>query len=182
MRNCIKLSLGWSELCSVLIHAVIGMIALSAASCRSHHTEERTTIRGDSLQRVSRESVTVETLIHPIMGDSVGLTIPMKAILSLPDGAEYSSKQGRTRLSLKKSGDNLIANATTDSVAGRMTRVEHLARDTLQKGSVRETEKTEEKTSQERTPWLNDILLLLIVGLGVALVVYKARKGRRTRR
>ena len=151
------------------MHAVIGMIALSAASCRSHHTEERTTIRGDSLQWVSRESVTVETLILPIMGDSVGLTIPMKAILSLPEGAEYSSKQGRTRLSLRKSGDNLSANATTDSVAGRMTRVEHLARDTLQKGSGRETEKNEEKNSQERKPWLKAIVILLSGGSGGAV-------------
>ena len=167
---------------SALIHVAIGMLALSEVSCRSQVTGERMTISGDSLRWVSHESVTVETLIHPITGDSVGLTIPLKAILSLPDGAEYSSKQGRTRLSLKKSGDKLIANATTDSVAGRMTRVEHLARDSLQKGSVRETEKTEEKTSRERTPGLNDILLLLIVGLGVALFIYKARKVRCTRR
>ena len=173
MRNFIKLLSGWSVLCSVLIHAVIGMLALSAASCRSHLTEERTTIRGDSLQRVSRESVTVERVTEGIAGDSVGLTLEMKSIESLPDGAEYSRKEGRTRVSVKKVGDKLIASARTDSVLRSVTRVEHLARDTLRQVSQRQTEDTSEKGSPAAKLPGTVALIILISGLGLALVIYK---------
>ena len=177
MGNYTMRSYGWSVLFSVLIHAVIGMTVLCATSCRSHHTEERTTIRGDSLQWASLESVTVERVTEGIPGDSVELIMEMTAIASLPDGAEFSRKEGRTRVSVKKEGDKLIANATTDSVAHSVTRVEHLARDTLRLGRLQVTGKRDETVTPRRTFGWSYIIIMVVIGLGVTFFIYKARKG-----
>ena len=97
----------------------------------------------------------------------------MKSIESLPDGAEYSRKEGRTRVSVKKVGDKLIASARTDSVLRSVTRVEHLARDTLSQVSQRRTEDTSEKGSPAAKLPGTVALIILISGLGLALVIYK---------
>lgn len=61
----------------------------------------------------------------------MSVTIPISAIQSLPDGASYSQKKGRTRVSLKRDGNALVAAAESDSVGLVMERYERKARDNL---------------------------------------------------
>lgn len=142
MRNFTRQLPGWSVLCHVLLLAVIGLTALSAVSCRTQRTVERATIRADTLSQGHTEYETQETVTQAVSGDSVSLMIPMEVMQSLPEGAAFTKKQGRTRVSLKRKGDAVLAEAETDSIGQTVSRYERKARDSLwQRGqtTLRET-------------------------------------------
>lgn len=132
---------------------------------------ERATIRADTLQQVSTESVTAETVAAAVSGDSVSLTVPMTVLQSLPDGAMFTKKEGRTRLSLKRDGDSVTAEASTDSIGRQVTRYERKARDNLQ----REIQVVTEQSRQEKPPNSNWACWILagIMGTVTVLILIK---------
>lgn len=151
-----------SMLCDVLTLAVIGTVVLSAVSCRSQqHIEARTEMREDSLREVSTESVTVETVLQAVRGDTASLTVPMEVMKNLPDGAVFTLKQGRTRVSLKRDGDNVVAEAESDSIGREVKRYERRARDALRCAQYGESSKQPEK----RMGLLRQMWLLGLMGL-----------------
>lgn len=97
-------------------------------------------------------------------GDSVSLTVPMEVMQNLPDGAEFSKKQGRTRVALKRQGEAVVAEATTDSVPREITRHERRARDSL---SQRHEAVQNETTVKEKPPECGP--LSIIIGVGIIL-------------
>lgn len=162
-------------LCHVLLLAVIGLTALSAVSCRTQRTVERATIRADTLSQGHTEYETLETVTQAVSGDSVSLMIPMEVMQSLPDGAAFTKKQGRTRVSLKRKGDAVLAEAETDSIGQTVSRYERKARDSLiQRG---ETKSYSETSTKEKPP--NNIwaiwVLVGIVGTTMAATLLRHR-------
>lgn len=164
-------------LCDVLTLAVIGILVLSAVSCRSQRSVEgRTTFREDSLRQVSTESVTVETEVQAVPGDSVSLTVPMTVIQNLPEGAMFSQKKGRTRISLKRDGDNIVANAESDRIGREVQRYERRARDALRQGGSEKCEASNESTKQPGTsPWLAVMTAVSLFVVSALLIVINKR-------
>lgn len=85
----------------------------------------------DSVARSTVASETVEVVSQPVAGDSVSLSVALEAVTCLPEGAEYSRKSGRTRVTLRRDGGNVVAEAVSDSLAREVRRWERKARDSL---------------------------------------------------
>ena len=171
MRDFTRPSRGWSALCRVLLLAAIGMAALSAASCRTQRVEERVTIRADTLRAASIESVTLETAMQGIPADSVSLTIPMEVMQILPEGAEFSRKQGRTRVSLRRQGAAVVAEAVTDSMAREVRRYERRARDSLEQRVAGAQQSVAIKSPAAHAPGSTAARRLRLIGLAVLATV-----------
>lgn len=156
---------------NVLLLAVCGLSVLSAVSCRTQKAVEQVRSRGDTLSRGSTESEILETVTEPIAGDTLSLTIPTEAIQSLPDGAVFTKKAGRTRLTVGRDGTAVVARAETDSIGQRITRYERKARDSLQR---RQTAAATETTVREKPPNGNwPLLMLAALGTIGAIIVIK---------
>lgn len=167
----------WSMLCGVPTLAVIGILALSAVSCRSQKCmEQRVEMREDSLREVSTESVTVETVLQAVPGDSVGVTVPMTVMQSLPEGAAFSQKKGRTRVSLRREGNNIVAEAETDSIGRTGRRYERRARDNLSKSSSGSKSNESSKEPEKTRNWCWLIGLIGLLGLMAGIVIRKRLK------
>lgn len=146
MRNFTERLRVLSVLCNVLLLAVCGLSALSVASCRTQRQEEQVTIRADTLSLFSTESETLEMMTVAIPGDTLSLRIRMQEIQLLPDGAAFVKKDGRTRLTVKRDGDAVLAEAETDSIGQTMRRYERKARDSLKRSAQNDvTEKHQVK-------------------------------------
>lgn len=168
MRNFTRHLPGWSVLCHVLLLAVIGLTALSAVSCRTQRTVERATIRADTLSQGHTEYETLETVTQAVSGDSVSLEIPMEVMQSLPDGASFTKKQGRTRVTLKREGASVVAEAETDSVAREVSRYERKARDSLRCSG---TSAATESTIKEKSPNSSQAFWVLVGIAGTICVI-----------
>lgn len=117
MRNCTKLLRVWSVLCLALQLAVTGLTVLSATGCRSHRVLSRESVEGSVLSAVSTgsETVVVERRVTAAGVDSVELRVPIETMRMLPDGGEFSQRQGGTRVTLRREGSVLTARAETTS-------------------------------------------------------------------
>lgn len=173
MRNYTKLLSVWSVLSAALTLAATGTLVLSASSCRSHRHLERTeTVREDSLTVRSTASVTVTTALQSIAGDSVSLRVPLTLMASLPDGALFTGKRGRTRVSLRRDGVNIVAEAESDSVPREVTRYEHRARDSLQyRGGAQAAETSKEK-DMSPAAWYAPVFIPAVLAI-IILIVFK---------
>ena len=160
-------------LCHVLLLAVIGLTALSAVSCRTQRTVERATIRADTLSQGHTEYETQETVTQAVSGDSVSLMIPMEVMQSLPEGATFTKKQGRTRVSLKRKGDAVLAEAETDSIGQTVSRYERKARDSLiQRGET----KSYTKEKPPNNSWAIWVLVGIVGTIGTIIVIKRLFK------
>ena len=172
MRNFTRLQRGWSVLCHVLLAAVTGLSALSGVSCRSARGLERVELRENTVMAVSTADETVETVMAGMPGDTVSLRIPMESIWSLPEGAVFTKKKGRTRLTLKPCGDAVVVEAETDSVGREIRHYERKARDSLgQRGgtTLRERPAREDTSEGRWAVWV----LVGMVGVTVIIRVFK---------
>lgn len=166
---------------AVQILAVTGTVALSAVSCRSQrYLEQQAEMRSDSLKEESTESVTVETVMEAVPGDSVKVTVPMREMQNLPEGASFSQKSGRTRVSLRREGDNIVAEAETDSIGRTGKRYERRARDALrQRGSGSKSTESQKEPARP-TGRLQQAAALLgltvLLGLMAWIVIRKRLK------
>lgn len=176
MRNFTRHLPGWSVLCHVLLLAVIGLTALSAVSCRTQRTVERATIRADTLSQGHTEYETLETVTQAVSGDSVGLMIPMEVMQSLPEGAAFTKKQGRTRVSLKRKGDAVLAEAETDSIGQTVSRYERKARDSLQQRGQTTLRETSVKEKPPNNIWAVWVLVGIAGTIGAIIVIKRVFK------
>ena len=177
MRNFTRQLPGWSVLCHVQLLAVIGLTALSAVSCRTQRTVERSTIRADSLSQGHTEYETQETVTQAVSGDSVSLSIPMEVIRSLPEGAAFTKKQGRTRVSLKRKGEAVVAEAETDSIGQTVSRYERKARDSLsQRVGTTSYSETSTKAKPPNNGWAIWVLVGIVGTIGTIIVIKRLFK------
>ena len=169
---------GLSVLSLVLMLVVFGLSALSIVSCRAPKTVERQTIRGDTLSRGSTEYETLVTMTQTVPGDTVQMMIPIREIQNLPEGAAYSSKTGRTRLTLMRKGGSVVAKAETDSVGQTVSRYERKARDSLQHmnaANVTSTLTTEKNSSTGIGRILRSIAII-VVSITVIIIIRRLFK------
>lgn len=161
----------------MLLLAVIGLTALSAVSCRTQRTVERSTIRADSLSQGHTEYETQETVTQAVSGDSVSLSIPMEVIRSLPEGAAFTKKQGRTRVSLKRKGEAVVAEAETDSIGQTVSRYERKARDSLsQRVGTTSYSETSTKAKPPNNGWAIWVLVGIVGTIGTIIVIKRLFK------
>ena len=160
----------------MLLLADIGLTALSAVSCRTQKTVERATIRADTLSQGRTEYETLETVTQAVSGDSVSLEIPMEVIQSLPEGAAFTKKQGRTRVSLKRKGDAVVAEAETDSIAREVSRYERKARDSLRCSSTAEVTESTIKGKPPNSSWAVWVLVGIVGTIGAIIVIKRVFK------
>lgn len=163
-------------LCHVLLLAVIGLTALSAVSCRTQRTVERATIRADTLSLGHTEYETLETVTQAVVGDSVSLAIPMEVMQSLPDGAAFTKKQGRTRVSLKRKGEAVVAEAETDSIGQTVSRYERKARDSLRCSGTAEVTESTIKEKPPNNSWAIWVLVGIVGTIGAIIVIKRVFK------
>ena len=163
-------------LCHVLLLAVIGLTALSAVSCRTQRTVERATIRADTLSLGRTEYETLETVTQAVSGDSVSLRIPMEVIQSLPEGAAFTKKQGRTRVSLKREGEAVVAEAETDSIGQTVSRHERKARDSLNQRTSSAAYETAIKDKPPNNSWAIWVLVGIVATIGTIIVIKRLFK------
>lgn len=163
-------------LCHVLLPAVIGLTALSAVSCRTQRTVERTTIRADTLSLGHTEYETLETVMQAVGGDSVSLAIPMEVMQSLPEGAAFTKKQGRTRVSLKRKGEAVVAEAETDSIGQTVSRYERKARDSLRCSGTAEVTESTIKEKPPNNSWAVWVLVGIVGTIGAIIVIKRVFK------
>ena len=159
-------------LCNVLLLVVCGLSVLSAVSCRTQRSVERLAIRGDTLSQGSTEYETQETVMQAVPGDTLSLTIPMEEIQSLPDGASFTKKAGRTRLSVKRLGEAVVAEAETDSLGRETRHYERKARDSQSsRGRVYSEASTKEKPPNY--DWAIWVLVGIAGAIGATIVIKK---------
>ena len=176
MRNFTRQLPGWSVLCHVLLLAVIGLTALSAVSCRTQRTVEWATIRADTLSQGHTEYEIQETVTEAVSGDSVSLAIPMEVMQSLPEGAAFTKKQGRTRVSLKRKGECVVAEAETDSIAREVSRYERKARDSLEQRRQTTLRETSVKEKPPNNSWAVWVLVGIVGTIGTIILIRKVFK------
>ena len=176
MRDFTKLRRGWSVLCHVLLLAATGLTALSAVSCRTQRSVQASRLRSDTLREVRTEYETVETTAQAVTGDTVMLTIPMAVMESLPEGAAFTRKEGRTRLSLKRQGDAVVAEAETDSIGREIRHYERKARDSLQQRGETALRETYIKEKAPNDRWAIWVLASIIGTIGAIIVIKRLFK------
>ena len=177
MKSFTKPSVVWSVLCRVLLPAVTGAIALSVTSCRSPRTMVQGSVCLDTFHLVHRESVSEVTEVLPFPGDSVSVSVPLTTLLTLPEGAVYSHRRGRTRVTLSRCGGSVLATAESDSVSGGVVRSSHHVRDSLMSVSQQSSLHLERRDGSRRKDYL-----IVLVGAAVAFafgagVYYKRVKS-----
>ena len=150
---------------SVLLLAVSGLTVLSVMSCRTQKSASRLFIRIDTLSQVSTEYETQETVMQAVPGDTLSLTLPMSEIRSLPAGAVFTKKAGRTRLTVKLNGEAVVAEAGTDSIGRETRRYERKSRDRLSK---RDTATAYSRASTKENRPNNHWALWLLAGVAGA--------------
>lgn len=137
---------------------------------------EQSSAMGDTLRAGSTEYETQETVVQGVKGDTLSLTIPMVAIQSLPDGAAFTKKTGRTRLSLTRKGDAVVAEAETDSIGREVSRYERRARDSLQHrttNAINKTTQKEKPPNGSRRAW---VLIGIVITIGIIIVLKRLFK------
>lgn len=150
----------WSVLWLRLLPAVIGLVALSAVSCRTKRVVESHRETEANKERALTEYETLATVMESVGGDSVNLQIPLEVMRNLPDGAAFTKKTGRTRVSLKRQGHDVVAEAETDSLARTATRYERRARDSL---SCRGTSTNTTALTKEKSPTHDGVVLVVLL-------------------
>ena len=137
---------------------------------------ERATIRADTLREVRTEYETVETTAQAVTGDTLSLTIPMEVMQSLPEGAAFTKKEGRTRLSLKRKGDAVVAEAETDSIGREIRHYERKARDSLQQRGETALRETYIKEKAPNDRWAIWVLVGMAGTIGAIIVIKRLFK------
>lgn len=108
------------------------------------------------------------------------LTLAADSVLTLPDGAAYVRRVGRTTLSVRRGGrsGSIVVEARTDSVAREVRQTE------LRSGRVFRSEatasSTHERTERRRLLGLDWPLCAAFLALsGIVLTVVIIKKGKR---
>lgn len=103
--------------------------------------------------------------------EEVRLEIPMAALNSLPEGAEYRSENGRASATVQTRGDTIVVLATCDSLQRLCERYE---RDAQTYRTALESRENEVRTETERrsNPW-KALFVAFAVGMAGGIATTK---------
>lgn len=87
--------------------------AQAAAACdvRQHAQERMQAVRTTTLREYA----------EPVPEERTDMTIPMRHLLDLPDGAKYGAQNGRASVEAERQGDKIVVRGRCDSIARRCT-------------------------------------------------------------
>ena len=111
--------------------------------------------------------------------EEVRLEIPMAALSSLPEAAEYRVQNGRASATVRSKGDTIVVWATCDSLQRQCERYE---REVLSYKTALEEQKKDERTEREqRSKPVKAIVIAFIVGVatGTVVTIITRRKWQR---
>lgn len=167
------------------LFATITASVLFLSSCRTTKTVKESSYLQlelqDSARQVWCEIETRETARQYIAGDSVRLSVPLEMVMSLPPGAAYTEKSGRTRVTVQRNGEHLAIVGETDSVGADISRYERRARDSLSESLRKasrncvENRQTREHTDGGLIDWFTVTSLAWGV-ISVAALLWASRK------
>lgn len=106
-----------------------------------------------------------------LQAEQAEMTIAIESLLELPEGAVYTERKGRTRVTAKRSKDGIVVRAESDSVAQTVRKTEsHRAQEMGEEqeqrmGKTHREERQEHKTVEPWKPpaWVWVVIVLLIL-------------------
>ena len=115
----------------------VGLAAVWAVSCAASRSCTQSTAETVAEQRIENEYVagtydrtkqelsayeeTVSTF-EPVPAERVAVEVPLAALDSLPEGARFGARDGRTEVVAMRRGDKLVVEARSDSMARAVVR------------------------------------------------------------
>lgn len=115
----------------------VGLAAVWAVSCAASRSRTQSTAETVAEQRIETEYVagtygrtkqelsayeeTVSTF-EPVPAEKVAVEVPLAALDSLPEGARFGARDGRTEVVAMRRGDRLVVEARSDSMARAVVR------------------------------------------------------------
>ena len=131
----------------------------------SEHTAEATVQeRADSLQTEVREVWT-----EAVPTAEARLEIPLVALSTLPQGAEYRAKNGRASATVQAKGDTIVVYATCDSLQRLCERYERQA--STYKAALEQEKKDEQTTKEQRSTPVRGLVVALIAGVATGITI-----------
>lgn len=120
----------------ILIMSVLLLTGCAAAkinrTAQSHQQEQRgsqkaesevsgllSTQTGQRMLEESEESKRILLVEDAVPESQAKVDVPIQSLLDLPDGAEYSAKDGQASIRLQKQGDKIVVTGKCDSIARR---------------------------------------------------------------
>lgn len=95
----------WRPLTFVLIMTSV----LCLASCKTAKSATASaSSSSDSLALRLIQGVRVSSQTAPVSMDAASVTLPLRDLTQLPDGASYTGRQGTARVTATRKGDNLL--------------------------------------------------------------------------
>ncbi len=90
----------------------------------------------------------------PVAGGCAEVVVPLRRLDSLPDGARFAAREGRTTVEALRRGDELVVTARSDSAMRRTVRYEYRSRaqrDSCDSSQQRQAERTDSAGRAERS-------------------------------
>lgn len=97
------------------------------ASTTTATTHERSLSLQESQQHTTGQSIRHEirtTTTEAVAAETAHLVVPLRTLDSLPEGAQFAVRNGRTSLAASRHGDGLVITAHSDSLCRRVTACE----------------------------------------------------------
>ena len=196
MKNLIR---GATLALIIAVFCLMGCATVKQSKSQQSHMQtgqlkSETTIGVDG-QQADRNSQKTEELLQGQMTtvmtqegipeSEATVDVPIQNLLNLPDGAEYTAKDGQASVSVQRHGDNIMVTGKCDSIARQclfyerevfrqrseidslkrtISRVEQTS---TRNDAAERTENTVEQVIQERSPptWYKWLLVGLAVGV-----------------
>lgn len=163
-------------------------------------SETTTGVAGQQADRNSQKmeellqgQTTTVTTQEGIPASEATVDVPIQNLLNLPDGAEYTAKDGQASVSVQKRGDNITVTGKCDSIARQClfyerevfrqrSEIDSLKRTisqveqtTTRNDAAEKTEDTVEQTIQEKPPatWYKWLLVGFAAGVLLTLPLKK---------
>lgn len=120
--------------------SAVGLVAVCAVSCAASRSRTQSTAETVAEQRIENEYVAEKyhraeqeqfareesvSTFEAVPAERVVVEVPLAALDSLPEGARFGARDGRTEVVAMRRGDRLVVEARSDSMARAVVRTAH---------------------------------------------------------
>ena len=138
--------------------SAVGLAAVWAVSCAASRSCTQSTAETVAEQRIETEYVAEEyhraaqeqfaceetvSTFEPVPAETVAVEVPLAALDSLPEGARFGARDGRTEVVAMRRGDRLVVEAHSDSMVRTVVR-------TARSEELRHSDSTVARTAENR--------------------------------
>lgn len=159
-------------------YALIAVSVLFLASCKAAKSLTAASSSSDSLSVRLVQGVRVSSQVGQPSVDTALVTLPLRELSLLPEGASYTGRQGTARVTATRKGENLVLEGESLTAgAGSLTVESTQAGNTTGKsqGQSEATHRQGGKQS-EQTRWPRDALAAVLILAGTAALLIWLRK------